>query len=36
MKKKMTIVKELHKLALEKNIYVDGEVHKVNSKAFKE
>ena len=35
-KKKTTIVHELHKLVPEKNIFVDGEVHQANWRAFKE
>ena len=35
MKKKTTIVQELHKLVLEKNICVDGEVNESNWRAFK-
>lgn len=34
-KKKTTIVQELHKLVPKKNIFVDGEVHEANSRAFK-
>ena len=34
-KKKTTIVQELHKLVPEKNIFVDGEVHEANWRAFK-
>ena len=34
-KKKTTIVQELHKLGPEKNIFVDGEVHEANWRAFK-
>ena len=34
-KKKTTIVHELHKLVPEKNIFVDGEVHEANWRAFK-
>jgi hypothetical protein len=35
-KKKTTIVHELHKLVPKKNIFVDGEVHQANCRAFKE
>ena len=34
-KKKTTIVQELHKLVPKKNIFVDGEVHEANWRAFK-
>ena len=35
MKKKMTFVQKLHKLVPENNIFVDGEVHEANWRAFK-
>ena len=35
MKRKMTIVQELHKLVPEKKLLVDGEVDEVHSRAFK-
>ena len=34
-KKKIIIVQELHKIVLEINIFVDGEVHEANWRAFK-